>query len=99
PPPAHPVPLHDALPISGSELVVARDDTLHRLQVSLPGYGAYTGTVRFDANKHLSIQLRRSRPRKNPVKPEPPEAPEPLDRIYTRSEEHTSELQSRENLV
>jgi hypothetical protein len=41
--------------------------------------------VRFDANKHLSIQLRRSRPHRNPVKAEPPEAPEPSDRIYTES--------------
>ena len=73
------------LPARPRELVVAHDDTLHRLQVSSPGYGAYTGTVRFDANKHLSIQLRRSRPRKNSVKPEPPEAPEPPDRIYTES--------------
>jgi eukaryotic-like serine/threonine-protein kinase len=79
------VVLLDGERVTGSELVVARDDTLHRLQVSSPGYGAYTGTVRFDANKHLSIQLRRSRPHKNPVKPEPPEAPEPLDRIYTES--------------
>jgi len=79
------VVLLDGERVTGSELVVAHDDTLHRLQVSSPGYGAYTGTVRFDANKHLSIQLRRSRPRKNPVKPEPPEAPEPPDRIYTES--------------
>ena len=76
------VVLLDGERVTGNELVVARDDTLHRLQVSSPGYGAYTGTVRFDANKHLSIQLRRSRPRKNLVKPEPPEPP---DRIYTES--------------
>jgi hypothetical protein len=77
--------LLDGERVTGSELVVARDDTLHSLQVSSPGYGAYTGTVRFDANKHLSIQLRRSRPHRNPVKAEPPEAPEPSDRIYTES--------------
>jgi hypothetical protein len=74
--------------VTGSELVVARDDTLHRLQASSPGYAAYTGTVRFDADKHLSIQLRRTRPRRNPVKPEAPgpaEPPEPQDRIYTES--------------
>jgi hypothetical protein len=77
--------LLDGERVTGSELVVARDDTLHSLQVSSPGYGAYTGTVRFDANKHLSIQLRRSRPHRNAVKAEPPEAPEPSDRIYTES--------------
>jgi serine/threonine protein kinase len=82
------VVLLDGERVTGSELVVARDGTLHRLEVSSSGYGAYAGTVRFDANKHLSIQLRRSRPRKNPVKPEPPEAPEPPeppDRIYVES--------------
>jgi serine/threonine-protein kinase len=85
------VVLLDGERVTGSELVVARDGTLHRLEVSSPGYGAYAGTVRFDANKHLSIQLRRSRPRKNPSKPEPPDAPEPRDppdppdRIYVES--------------
>ena len=77
--------LLDGERVTGSERVVARDDTLHRLQVSAPGYGTYTGTVRFDADKHLSVQLRRTRPRKNPVKPEQPEAPELPDRIYTES--------------
>jgi eukaryotic-like serine/threonine-protein kinase len=79
------VVLLDGERVTGSELVVARDGTLHRLEVSSPGYGAYAGTVRFDANKHLSIQLRRSRPHKNPIKPEPPEAPDPPDRIYVES--------------
>jgi eukaryotic-like serine/threonine-protein kinase len=79
------VVLLDGERVTGSELVVARDDTLHHLQASSPGYGTYTGTVRFDANKHLSIQLRRNRLRKNPVKPEQPEPPEPPERIYTES--------------
>jgi hypothetical protein len=79
------VVLLDGERVTGSELVVARDDTLHQLQVSSPGYGPYTGTVRFDANKHLSIQLWRNRLRKNPVKPEPPESPDPPERIYTES--------------
>jgi serine/threonine-protein kinase len=76
------VVLLDGERVTGSEVVVARDDTLHRLQASSPGYGAYAGTVRFDANKHLSIQLRRARPHRSPVKLEPAE---PTDRIYTES--------------
>src|SRR5690606_40296880 len=61
-------------------------------QLSIPDHGARTASPRRSAQRLLGTQLERRRVHRRPAQGS-------LGQRLRRSEEHTSELQSRENLV
>src|SRR5690606_41499352 len=90
-PPLPPLPLHDALPISSYPIVLLRPPYEGRdLRSALPDLG----TAAAQPGSVVGVQLSRS-----PVDPGALRALVIDLSKRARSEEHTSELQSRENLV
>src|SRR5690606_41500623 len=99
PPASYPLSLHDALPICVADPQVGRP--LGQVEQGLARRGRGGCCRRRLAHLALPFFLRRSRRR--PRSPRPPRDAGPSPgggtRWPARSEEHTSELQSRENLV
>jgi fused signal recognition particle receptor len=50
----------DGAPVKAAELVVAKDDAVHKLRITAPGYLAHEETVRFDESQRLAVQLKRA---------------------------------------
>jgi hypothetical protein len=50
----------DGAPVKAAELVVAKDDVVHKLRITAPGYLAHEETVRFDESQRLAVQLKRA---------------------------------------
>src|SRR5690606_41823625 len=92
PPPPYPLPLHDALPISDCRIVLltvsdAEDDVVAALRAGADGY-----LLKDMEPEELLVRIRQAAEGRMVVS-------EQLAATLARSEEHTSELQSRENLV
>jgi tRNA A-37 threonylcarbamoyl transferase component Bud32 len=82
----------DGKDITGSEVVVPRDDAVHRVRITAPGYLAHDETVRFDENQRLVVQLKAATPvrGKDPRtgrrdRPERTDRPDRPDRIDSKS--------------
>src|SRR5690606_42099175 len=98
-PPAHPLPLHDALPICRALEDLGFEQ---RLMQELESKGALDRAVEFlPDDKALAERARNEQPLTRPeIAVLLAYAKLTLsDALLSRSEEHTSELQSRENLV
>src|SRR5690606_41647602 len=95
PPDSLPLPLHDALPICSSpsapryQLAVLARSGVSR--TAMPPSGPHHSRVRCSSRARLRSYSRRAEP---PARPRSEGS-----KVTSRSEEHTSELQSRENLV
>jgi serine/threonine protein kinase len=48
----------DDVAVTGAELVVSRDDAVHKVKITAPGYAAHAEDVRFDESQRLSVQLK-----------------------------------------
>ena len=55
--------------VTARQIKVHKDDELHRLRISAPGFTAYEGTVRFDESQKLTLRL--VRPASRPAPPSP----------------------------
>src|SRR5690606_41182291 len=84
----YPLSLHDALPISFARLINALQSISHRLQ-----------RVNNALQSRQLIPLKKITRKDRPAHPARPAMKLPPKHPLRRSEEHTSELQSRENLV
>jgi serine/threonine protein kinase len=58
--------LVDGARIKGAELAVTKDDAVHTLRITAPGYVAHDETLRFDETQRLVVQLKHAA---RPVRP------------------------------
>jgi len=80
--PAGAVILVDGARIKGAELAVAKDDAVHTLRITAPGYVAHDETLRFDETQRLVFQLKRAA---RPVRPTGRRQGSNTDRIDSES--------------
>jgi len=77
--PADATILVDGAPITGSELVVAKDDATHELKITAPGHRRHIEELRFAESQRIVIQLKPKSPGSRPGKPGRPGKPDRID--------------------
>ena len=77
----------DGTQIKAAELVIPKDNALHNLRISAPGYVGHDQTIRFDQSQRLLIHLQRAatRPVRNNERRKPGTDPERPERIDSES--------------
>jgi hypothetical protein len=50
----------DGVRVEGAQLAVPRDEAVHTLRITAPGYLAHDETIRFDESQRLAVQLKRT---------------------------------------
>ena len=71
--------LVDGAPITGSELVVAKDDAMHELRITAPGHRGHHEELRFAESQRIVIQLKPKTPGSRPGRPGKPGKPDRID--------------------
>jgi serine/threonine-protein kinase len=74
----------DDHPVKGRQLTVPKDDVVHRLKISAPGFVTRNDVVRFDESHKLVIQLHPKRAATGPTRPDRSGRNKP-DRIESQS--------------
>jgi serine/threonine-protein kinase len=69
----------DGVPVTARQLTVRKDNTVHKLRITAPGYAAHEETVRFDETQRVIVQLKRAATR--PIRTVRP----PRERIESKS--------------
>jgi hypothetical protein len=79
----------DGKDVTASQMVVPKDDAVHHLRITAPGYVAHEETIRFDESQRLVVQLKGASPvrGKDPRtrRPDRTDRPDRPDRIDSKS--------------